>query len=133
MQIGALARRLGVSRETLRYYEREGLLPPADRRSGGYRQYDGEAAERLRLLVALRQVDLPLAQAATLATACAAGQCEQVSEALRREIPAQRARIARQIEELHHVDDRLVLLAEQLDAGLPPQAAIVLEEEVHRV
>lgn len=133
MRIGELAGRLGVSRESLRYYERMGLLPAATRRAGGYREYDEEAAERLRLLVALRQVDLPLAQAATLATACAAGQCELVSEALRREIPARRARIGRQIEELQHVDRRLALLADQLEAGLSPQAAIMLEEEAHHV
>ncbi len=133
LRIGELAARLGVSRESLRYYERTGLLPAATRRAGGYREYDEETAERLRLLVALRQVDLPLVQAATLAAACAAGHCELVAETMRREIPARPARIGRQFEELRHVDQRLALLADQLEAGLSLQAAIVLKEEAHHV
>ena len=42
--IGELAERAGVHRETLRYYERRGLLKPARRTAGGYRIYDEESA-----------------------------------------------------------------------------------------
>ncbi len=45
--IGELAERAGVNRETLRYYERRGLLKPARRTAGGYRIYDEESAARL--------------------------------------------------------------------------------------
>ncbi len=45
--IGELAARAGVNRETLRYYERRGLLKPARRTASGYRIYDGESAARL--------------------------------------------------------------------------------------
>ena len=45
--IGELAERAGVHRETLRYYERRGLLKPARRTAGGYRIYDEESAARL--------------------------------------------------------------------------------------
>jgi DNA-binding transcriptional MerR regulator len=38
--IGALAKRTGVHIETIRYYERIGLLPHPDRSEGGYRLYD---------------------------------------------------------------------------------------------
>ncbi|KVS41305.1 MerR family transcriptional regulator [Burkholderia vietnamiensis] len=52
MKIGELARRAGVSRRMLRYYEQEGLLQPA-RTESGYRNY-GEAevqtAQRIRML-----------------------------------------------------------------------------------
>lgn len=46
--IGAVARRAGVGIDTIRYYEREGLLPPPRRRASGYRDYDPSAVERLR-------------------------------------------------------------------------------------
>jgi len=45
--IGELAEQAGVNRETLRYYERRGLLKPARRTASGYRVYDQESAARL--------------------------------------------------------------------------------------
>jgi DNA-binding transcriptional MerR regulator len=39
-----------VPRETLRYYERRGLIPPPPRRLSGYRAYPAETVERLRLV-----------------------------------------------------------------------------------
>lgn len=39
MRIGELARATGTKAETIRYYEREGILPPADRTDGNYRDY----------------------------------------------------------------------------------------------
>ena len=50
MTIGAAARRVGMSIDTIRYYEREGLLPAAPRRASGYRDYDATAVERLRFI-----------------------------------------------------------------------------------
>jgi MerR family copper efflux transcriptional regulator len=40
LPIGAVARDAGVGIDTIRYYEREGLLPPPRRRASGYRDYD---------------------------------------------------------------------------------------------
>ncbi len=45
--IGELAEQAGVNRETLRYYERRGLLKPARRTTSGYRVYNRESAARL--------------------------------------------------------------------------------------
>ncbi len=50
MTIGAAARRVGVGIDTIRYYEREGLLPLPRRRVSGYRDYDGDTVERLRFI-----------------------------------------------------------------------------------
>ncbi|MGH8146108.1 MAG: heavy metal-responsive transcriptional regulator [Rhodanobacteraceae bacterium] len=48
--IGALARRAGVGIDTIRYYEREGLLPEPQRRASGYRDYGPGVVERLRFI-----------------------------------------------------------------------------------
>lgn len=48
--IGSVARRAGVGIDTIRYYEREGLLPPPRRRASGYRDYGDAAIERLRFI-----------------------------------------------------------------------------------
>lgn len=47
---GALARLTGVSTDTLRHYERRGLLAHPPRTSGGYRRYPREAVGRVRLI-----------------------------------------------------------------------------------
>lgn len=48
--IGALARRAGVGIDTVRYYEREGLLEPRTRLASGYRRYSGHEIARLRFI-----------------------------------------------------------------------------------
>lgn len=47
LRAGELARRVGVSKDTLRFYERKGLLPEPDRLSNNYRVYPPEAVERV--------------------------------------------------------------------------------------
>jgi DNA-binding transcriptional MerR regulator len=48
--IGKLARIADVSSDTLRYYEREGLIEPAGKSPAGYRLYDQDSARRLRFI-----------------------------------------------------------------------------------
>jgi DNA-binding transcriptional MerR regulator len=50
MKIGELAKAAGTQVETIRYYEREGLLPVANRTDGNYRVYDGAHAQRLAFI-----------------------------------------------------------------------------------
>ena len=129
MRIGDVAQRLRLSPEALRFYEREGLLPPPGRRESGYREYDEDDFERLRLLHGLRQLELALPEAARLAVMCAAGQCDEVSEELRTWVRQQRAEVKRRIGELRHLDRRLATLDRQLAEGRPPQAVIGRAEE----
>ena len=50
MQIGQLAQHAGVAIDTVRYYERQGLLPQPQRRASGYRQYGQQDISRLRFI-----------------------------------------------------------------------------------
>ena len=50
LTIGGVARRAGVGVETVRFYERQGLLEEPQRRASGYRQYDGGAVAVLRFI-----------------------------------------------------------------------------------
>ncbi|EQD48770.1 Bacterial regulatory protein, MerR domain protein, partial [mine drainage metagenome] len=50
MTIGKVAREAGVPVETVRYYERIGLLPEPPRRESGYRQYAADTVLRLRFI-----------------------------------------------------------------------------------
>jgi MerR family transcriptional regulator, copper efflux regulator len=50
LRSGALAQRAGVSADTLRFYERRGLLPPPPRDANGYRRYPLSAVDRVRVI-----------------------------------------------------------------------------------
>lgn len=58
MKIGDLARAAQCSVETVRYYEREGLLPPPARTEGNFRDYRDEHLERLRFIRNCRALDM---------------------------------------------------------------------------
>jgi Cd(II)/Pb(II)-responsive transcriptional regulator len=58
LTIGVLARQAGCQVETIRYYEREGLLPKAPRSAGNYRLYDARHLERLSFIRHCRSLDM---------------------------------------------------------------------------
>lgn len=60
--IGAAAARHGVSVDTLRYYEKVGLLEPADRDAGGRRRYTEQSLAVVPVIRALREVGFGIAQ-----------------------------------------------------------------------
>jgi len=60
MKIGELAERSGCLVETIRYYERIGLLMPPERSSNNYRTYNEQHAERLSFIRHCRALDMTL-------------------------------------------------------------------------
>ena len=66
MTIGTLARNIGIGAGTLRYYERLGLLAPAERTASGYRKYGEAAARRLRFLRRAQALGFTLEEVAEL-------------------------------------------------------------------
>jgi Cu(I)-responsive transcriptional regulator len=62
MTIGALARSADVSVQTIRYYERRGLLGEPRRRASGYREYDRSSLDRLRFIRRAQQLGFTLSE-----------------------------------------------------------------------
>src|SRR3954449_4548964 len=62
MKIGEIAKRSGIGIETIRYYEREGLLLEPERRPSGYRQYDESSVERLEYISRAKELGFTLAE-----------------------------------------------------------------------
>ena len=60
MRIGELARATGTKAETIRYYEKEGLLPPPARTSANYRSYGGPHRQRLSFIRRARDLGFRL-------------------------------------------------------------------------
>ena len=61
MRIGELALATGVNTQTLRFYERRGLLPPAEREVNGYRHYDQAVASQIGFIRGAQAVGMTLA------------------------------------------------------------------------
>lgn len=62
MSIGRLAKLADINIDTIRYYERQKLLPPAVRSSSGYRQYSQSDFERLRFILRSKDLGFTLAE-----------------------------------------------------------------------
>ena len=60
MKIGQVAADADVTVDTVRFYERRGVLPPPDRRPSGYREYTTDAVQRIRMARELQQFGLTL-------------------------------------------------------------------------
>lgn len=98
MKINEAAKTLGVSAETLRYYERIGLIGRVTRRSGGSRDYSDKELEGIRRVTALRKGGVAiedLLQMKNLSTSANRSEAEEFVEAKIREC-RDRADAARQ-------------------------------------
>ena len=114
MRIGELARQVGVSTDTVRFYERSGWLPRPARRENAYRDYGEADAEHLRLLIDLRRLDMPLDDAARVASWCHSGHCADTTSELPELIAERRASVADRIAGLRALDARLASLERHL-------------------
>src|SRR5256714_32011 len=80
LSIGQVARRAGVGVETVRFYEREGLLEEPPRRASGYRQYSEQVVTRLHFIKRAQQLGFSLKEITELLMLRVDGQtsCEEV-------------------------------------------------------
>lgn len=60
MIVNEVSRLTGVSIRTLQYYDKIGLLPPADYTEAGYRLYDDETLQKLQIILLFRELEFPL-------------------------------------------------------------------------
>lgn len=59
-QIGEIAKKCNVNKETLRYYERKGLIPEPDRTDSGYRIYTEDIIDRLNFIKRMQELGFSL-------------------------------------------------------------------------
>jgi Cd(II)/Pb(II)-responsive transcriptional regulator len=129
MKIGELAAAARTPVETIRYYEREGLLPKAPRSDGNYRIYRPEQVERLAFVRHCRSLDMTLDEIRVLLRFKDSPQsgCGEVNALLDEHI----GHVAARIRELRQLEKQLKALREQ--CGYPRDAAHcgILNELVH--
>ena len=97
LTIGQLAKESGVHLETIRYYEREGLIPAPPRKSSGHRAYQPGAAQRLLFIKRVQELGFSLSEIRGLLTLRAAPDedCSEVCRRAQEKLGEVRAKIRR--------------------------------------
>lgn len=96
MLIGELAETVGLDSQTIRFYERQGVLPEPQRSANGYRVYDNTSVNRLRFIRSAQTAGLTLAQITGVVDLRDHGQapCPHVMNLLTTKLDAVRVRQA---------------------------------------
>ena len=115
MRIGEVATRSGVSVDTVRFYERMGVLPAPAREPSGYRDYAAETIERIRLTRELQAVGFTLNDVIDALAAHDAGGATCESERWR--LDAALDRVDAKLAELNALRGRIVEAREACAAG----------------
>jgi len=107
--IGTLARRAGVNVETIRYYQRRGLMREPARRLGGIRRYAEEHAQRLRFIKEAQKLGFNLDEVGELLSLEDGLHCREVEEIAGHKLATVRDRMA----QLTKIERLLALLVQQ--------------------
>lgn len=122
--IGTVAKRVGVGIDTIRFYEREGLLPEPERRASGYRSYGEGTVAQLRFIRRAKHLGFTLEEIRELLALSADRQ--RGVKAVKKRAQARLAAIEQRIVELERVRDGLAQLVESCPGhGAPEQCPIL--------
>ncbi len=132
MRIGQLARVSGVTSDTIRYYEKIGLMPAARRTDSGYREYPAGAPNRIRIIRNAVQLGFPLKEIAKVLRIRDSGgaPCRQVCDYARELVEE----IEQRIVELKTERQAMLTMIQEWDAVLadarPGARAHLLESDI---
>ncbi len=131
MRIGQLADALGCTVETIRFYEKQGLLPAPHRTNGNFRKYDEEHVQRLSFICNCRSLDLSLNEIKTLLSL--ENHNEQRTEEINRLLDRHIKDVAKRIHELAHLRMKLIELKEKTIATDEDPMKLLLQHSVRFV
>ena len=116
--IDEAAARMGIAKHTLRYYEREGLLPPIEKAMNGHRRYTDDDLGWIRFLQLLRGTGMPIREMKDFVALTWAGDhtVPQRVEVLQRYREALVARMAADREHLGFLDHKITVYGDMLRA-----------------
>lgn len=121
-RIGDVASATGVSADTLRFYEKRGLLRPIGRRASGYREYSSEAVRLVRFIRRAQSLGFTLAEVEDLIGLRDRAWAGQAPERLRDAVNGKLREIDRRVRELRALRSALNRLATQCDAACKASA-----------
>ena len=131
LSIAEVSARTGLSRDTLRWYEAEGLIPAVARTTAGVRRYDDATVRIIELLVRLRRTGMSVAHMRDFVTmvdqgARSHGRRMRLLQDHREEIEA---RIRELIDDLAAVDEKIAHYRQLIDAGLDCNGAAISDPD----
>lgn len=126
--ISRVAARAGVGVETIRYYQRRGLIRQPPKPDRGYRQYPADTVERLRFIKRAQALGFTLAEIQTLLE-MGDGSCSETRALAQQKLAAIRTRL-RDLRALHDVLSELVRACERNpgETGCPVIGALTKED-----
>ena len=129
MKIGELAVATATQIETIRFYEREGLIPTPGRSTGNYRVYEASHVQRLIFIRRCRGLDMALDEIRTLLrfTDGPGADCGEVNQVLDDHI----GHVAARIKELRALETELRNLRSRCQYTSPGKACAILKELNH--
>ncbi|MCR9195943.1 MAG: MerR family transcriptional regulator [Hyphomonas sp.] len=112
--IGRASKESGVGIETIRYYEREGIVPPPSRTANGRRQFSDQDISQLKFVRQFRSLGFPIADIQNLQRLAfsANNSCDKAALIGRRNLDVVRKKIA----DLEQIERALELLVRQCEA-----------------
>jgi MerR family copper efflux transcriptional regulator len=128
LTISRLAERAGVGIDTVRYYERAGLLPAPPRRASGYRDYPADAVQRLRFIRRAKELGFTLTEIGELLELSdPRGDGKRGMRAVKRAAETKLAVVDHKLAELQRVRDGLHQLIEACPGHGPLQGCPILQ------
>jgi Cd(II)/Pb(II)-responsive transcriptional regulator len=129
MRIGELAKQAGVDTQTVRFYEREGLLAAPSRTASGYRTYGPQHLERLNFIRHCRSLDMPLADVKRLLQLASdrGVSCDDVNALVQSHLERVRAKR----DALEALERQLAALRAHCESGHRVADCGILEELIH--
>ena len=123
MSRGSMAKQTGVNIETIRYYEKIGLMPDPARSSGGHRIYDQSHLKRLSFIRRSRELGFTLHEIRELLELVDGGDytCAEVRDRTMFHLDD----VATKIRDLQKMQRTLKTMASKCDGGLVPECPIV--------
>ena len=121
MQIGVVAKKVGVSVDAIRFYERNALLPPPTRTLGGFRQYGERDVETLAFIRRVQGLGFKLSEVRGLLSL--RGSRVQPCAPVRRRLQAKLVDVRQKLENLYKLERELHLALRSCDKELRKQDA----------
>lgn len=125
MKIGELSKKSGLSADTIRFYEKSGVIQRASRTPGGYREYSAENVATIEFIVHCRALDIPLSEIRKLlhVRSGSSKSCREVNSVIDEQIRNLRERLR----ELKSLEKNLTELRSVCNQELDPKDCRILQ------
>ena len=125
MKIGQVAQVTGLNVQSIRFYEREGLLPSVDRSNAGYRMYQKDSIQRIRFIKHAQEVGFSLKEISELLSLKVNpdGSCHMVQQIVVEKLQ----QLEERLESIVRMKQTLANMMELCEEGLPSRVCPILE------